>query len=114
MAKKKQTDEMLDDAPPPPEPKAPEPVFCSPGDLIGTTRPDGGAITRAGADDLQHIENAAINVREALADHPAPDAKATLQAARWANIVGAVDLRVDGEFSPLFYDALAVLKPAKD
>lgn len=88
-----------------------EPVFCTPGDLVGTPRPDGGHITQTDPGDEDRIALAAQNVRDALQLHPNADAKATLQAAKWANIVGAVDLRALGEFGPRYYDALAVLTP---
>lgn len=88
------------------------PVYCTPGDLVGTARPDGGHITAVSVDDAAYIAQAAANVHDALQLHPDADAKATIQAAKWANIVGAVDLRALGEFGPRYYDALAVLTPS--
>lgn len=91
------------------ETPAPPRVFCSPGDLVGTARPDGGHITRVDAGDPERIATAAEGVREALATCEDFDSKRALMAAKWANIVGAVDLRALGEFGPRYYEAIKAI-----
>ena len=88
-------------------------TYCTPGDLIGTPRPDGGYITRADDDDLLYIQQAAVAVECALEMHPDPTGKVALVAARWANIIGAVDLRCLGEPGPATELALSVFLPVK-
>ena len=83
-------------------------VYCTPGDLVGTPRPDGGHITSTDAKDLQYIEKAAGPITEALKHYSDPDSKTAATAARWANIVGAVDLRCLGEAGAATHLSLSV------
>lgn len=109
MAKKKASvrEETPEEIPTPVE-EAPQ-VFCAPGDLVGTARPDGGHITRVDSGDVERIEKAAEAVREALATCEDFDSKRAYMAAKWANIVGAVDLRALGEYGPRYYDAVKAI-----
>mgnify|MGYP003149101484 CR=1 FL=1 len=95
------------------EPVAPV-TYCSIGDLVGTPRPDGGVITRVNSDDEEYIIQAAEAVTVALVDCPDPTTKVAACAARWANVVGAVDLRCLGEAGPATASALSVLRPSSE
>ena len=96
------------------EPKAPTPVYCSLGDLIGTPDPRGGVVTRVAEADSVQIIAAAAAVTKALAEHPEATGKVALVAARWANIAGAVDLICLGEPGEATGMAMSALLPVKD
>jgi hypothetical protein len=90
-------------------------VYCSRADMIGTLEPltDRTITSVTEADDAYVIE-AAKSVKVALAKHPDPTGKVALCAARWANIVGAVDLRSLGKFGAATGLALSALQPFAD
>ena len=90
-------------------------VYCTRGDLIGTPAPpDGKPITRTTEADDAFIVEAAKAVTAAMKKHPDPTGKWAIMAAKWANIVGAVDLMALGEPAGATVLALSVLQPPKD
>tara|TARA_R110000787_G_scaffold261976_2_gene367329 strand:- start:198 stop:521 length:324 start_codon:yes stop_codon:yes gene_type:complete len=86
-------------------------TYCTRGDMVGTSRPDGGHITAVSEDDDKYIEQGAELVTAMLVGHPIPDSKVTILAARWANIVAAVDLRCLGETGARTEAAMSAIDP---
>ena len=98
----------------PEAPEAPAPVYCTLGDLVGTPNPRGGVVTRVVEANNVQIIAAAAAVPKALSEHPDATSKVALVAARWANVVGAVDLICLGEPGWATGLALSALQPVED